>query len=60
MSSEAGLESHQARWKAGEKSEDLTSSYLPPEHGCAVGVGTVNLKYVLRDIESNDCDGGHV
>jgi hypothetical protein len=60
MSGETRFEGDHTRWNVGEKGKDLTSPDLPPKHRGAVGRGAMNLKHVLRDIQPNDCDGGHV
>ena len=60
MSGETRFEGDHTRWKVGEKCKNLTSPDLPSEHRSSIGVGTVNLKHILCDIQPDDCDGGHV
>ena len=60
MSGEARFERDHTRREVGEKCKNLTAPYLSLEHRGAVGRGSMNLKHVLRDIQPNDCDGGHI
>lgn len=49
----------QAWWQFLEEGDNLTAPQLPTEHYFTVGIHTVHLKDILRDIHTN-CRNGHL
>ena len=49
----AGLDADQTRWQLVEEGDDLASPQLPADHDFARFVNSVNLKDVLRQIQTD-------
>src|SRR5207237_5698154 len=60
VATRARLNADESLGQSSKEHKDLRSAKSPPENAPSIDVGTVNLEYVLRDVEADHGGIGHV